>query len=123
MVVATYALLARADRSRSQVTQMMPTIPATEARVRTVFRWLLGAMLLFTGTSHLTWARTEFQAQVPDAVPMNKDLVVILSGIVELLFSMALITLERRRVTVGWFVGAFFVAIFPGNISQYLNHR
>jgi uncharacterized membrane protein len=25
------------------------------------------------------------------------------------------------RVQVGWVVAAFFVAIFPGNISQYLN--
>src|SRR4051794_31401269 len=102
---------------------MIPTLPDSPSRVRTVFRWLLGLMLLFTGTSHLTWARTEFQAQVPDAVPMDKDLVVILSGIVELLFGTALIVLRRRRVAVGWIVGAFFGAIFPGNISQYLNRR
>ena len=33
----------------------------------------------------------------------------------------ALITLSRYPTTVGWIVAAFFVAIFPGNISQYVN--
>ena len=27
----------------------------------------------------------------------------------------------RYRAAVGWVVAAFFVAIFPGNISQYVN--
>jgi uncharacterized membrane protein len=29
--------------------------------------------------------------------------------------------LWKYRVQVGWVVAAFFVAIFPGNISQYVN--
>ncbi len=26
----------------------------------------------------------------------------------------------RKRVLVGWITAAFFVAVFPGNIAQYL---
>jgi uncharacterized membrane protein len=89
--------------------------------IQTVFRLLLGAVLLFTGFAHLTWARTEFLAQVPNWLPLDADLVVVLSGLVELALGAALILLGRYRVAVGWIVAAFFVAIFPGNISQYVN--
>src|ERR1044071_8233377 len=89
--------------------------PARTTVVQTVFRWLLGAALLFAGTSHLTWSRLEFQAQVPRWVPLPTDFVVVASGIVELALGGALIALSRYRAAVGWIVAAFFVAIFPGN--------
>jgi uncharacterized membrane protein len=96
---------------------------APRNRVRTTLRWLLGLMLLGTGSSHLTWARDDFQAQVPDWVPLDKDLVVLLSGVVELIFGAALILPHRKHATVGGILAAFFVAIFPGNVSQYVHHR
>ena len=86
-------------------------------------RIILGLALVFTGISHLSWARIEFQAQVPEWLPMNPDLVVILSGIVEISLCLALIFLRRYRVQVGWVAAAFFVMVFPGNISQYIHHR
>jgi len=46
---------------------------------------------------------------------------VVVSGVAELALGAALIALPRHRVAVGWLVAAFLVAIFPGNISQYLN--
>jgi uncharacterized membrane protein len=98
----------------------MTTQPTTT--VQTVFRYLLGGTLILAGTSHLTWARTEFLAQVPQWVPLDGDLVVILSGIVEILLGLSLVFLARQRVLVGWVVAAFFVLVFPGNIAQYLNH-
>jgi uncharacterized membrane protein len=88
--------------------------------VQTIFRLLLGAALLVTGTAHLRWARMEFQAQVPRWLPLPTDLVVVASGLVELALGAALIALPRSRAAVGWIVAAFFVAIFPGNISQYV---
>lgn len=94
--------------------------PQPTTILQTAFRWLLGAALLFAGTSHLTWSRTEFQAQVPRWVPLSTDFVVVASGIVELALGGALIALSRYRTAVGWIVAAFFVAIFPGNISQYV---
>lgn len=86
-----------------------------------LWRILLGAMLLFAGTSHLTFARAEFLAQVPRWVPVDPDLVVVLSGVVELALGAALVALGRRRVAVGLLTAAFFIAIFPGNVSQYMN--
>ena len=85
--------------------------------VQTAFRLLLGTFLLFAGINHLTVARTEFLAQVPSWVPLDGDLVVVLSGIAEIILGAALIVLPRYRALVGWVVAAFFVAIFPGNIS------
>jgi hypothetical protein len=48
-------------------------------------RILLGLFLLFAGIGHLTFVRKEFLAQVPPWLPVKPDLVVILSGIVEIL--------------------------------------
>jgi len=87
---------------------------------RTVARIVLGAVLVFAGLSHLFWSRVAFQAQVPDWLPFDKDFVVVASGIVEVVLGLALIALPRYRVVVGWVVAAFFVAIFPGNISQFV---
>ncbi len=89
--------------------------------LQTLLRLLLGAFLVFTGTSHLMVARAEFLAQVPTWLPVNGDLVVVLSGIAEIALGLALIFLVRQRVLVGLAVAAFFVLIFPGNISQYVN--
>jgi uncharacterized membrane protein len=89
---------------------------------RTFGRVVLGLFLLFTGIGHLTFGREEFIAQVPDWLPLSGDLVVVGSGAVELALGASLIALPRHRVAVGWMVAAFFVAIFPGNISQYLKH-
>jgi uncharacterized membrane protein len=90
------------------------------SRWRTLLRWLLGGSLLLAGTAHLTSQRDEFQAQVPDWFPLDDDLVVVGSGLVELALGAALIGLPRHRVVVGTIVAAFFVVIFPGNIAQWL---
>jgi uncharacterized membrane protein len=92
-----------------------PSLPRTIARVA------LGLVLLIAGIAHLTFGREEFTAQVPDWLPVDDDLVVVGSGIVELALGASLIALPRRRVAVGWLSAAFFVAIFPGNIAQYGN--
>jgi uncharacterized membrane protein len=54
---------------------------------------------------------------------MNQNLIVILSGIVEISLGIALVFLQRDRVQIGWAAAAFFVMVFPGNISQYIHHR
>ena len=43
----------------------------------------LGSAMTFAGVSHLTFKREEFQAQVPDWFPMDKDAVVLGSGVAE----------------------------------------
>ena len=92
----------------------------THQLVRKAAQILLGATLLYTGTLHLTSRRLEFQAQVPTWLPLSPDFVVIASGVVELALGLALISLRRRR-EVGIATALFFIAIFPGNINQYVN--
>lgn len=98
---------------------MTTTRPATTAP-KTIGRLVLGAFLTFAGLSHLFWAREDFRAQVPTWVPLDADFVVLASGVVEVVLGLSLIFLTRYRVVVGWIVAAFFVAVFPGNISQYV---
>ena len=81
---------------------------------------ILGIALAYAGIGHLTTNRTEFQAQVPTILESIADFVVLASGVVEIVLGLLLASL-RNRVVVGWVVAAFFVAIFPGNISQYVN--
>lgn len=88
---------------------------------QTVFRILLGLSLLYAGISHLTFARLEFVAQVPNWVPLPDDLVVILSGIVEITLGFTLVILLKWKALIGWATAIFFVLIFPGNIAQYVN--
>jgi len=92
-------------------------------KVRPAFRVLLGAVLIYAGISHLSFARDDFRAQVPNWVPLDADLVVLLSGVVEIALGLALLTLRRQRVRVGIVVAAFFIAVFPGNIAQWTGHR
>lgn len=91
-----------------------------ESRIRTAGRSLLGGVLTFAGVSHLTTARDEFRAQVPDWFPVDADLVVLGSGVVEIGLGASLLAWRSRRREVGWVTAAFFVAIFPGNIAQYV---
>jgi uncharacterized membrane protein len=93
--------------------------PAPAGLPRTLLRLLLGGFLAVAGITHLTTARQEFLAQVPAWMPLDADLVVVLSGVVEIALGTALILLPRWRVPVGWVVAAFFVAVFPGNVAQY----
>jgi uncharacterized membrane protein len=86
---------------------------------------LLGAFLLFTGIAHLTFARVEFRAQVPSWLPIDENVVVIASGVVELCLAVALLATWRQpaRGIVGAVAAAFFVAVLPGNIAQLTEHR
>jgi uncharacterized membrane protein len=89
-----------------------------------IARLLLGAGLIFAGISHLTIARKDFQAQVPDWVPLKKDNTVVYSGIAEIALGSALaFTSEKHKKTVGKIAAAFFTAVFPGNISQFEHKR
>jgi uncharacterized membrane protein len=92
------------------------------SRLQTAARLALGAGLVFAGTSHLTFARQEFHAQVPPWVPLDADAVVLLSGVAEIALGTALAALPRHRGLLGVIAAAFFVAVFPGNISQYVHH-
>lgn len=89
-------------------------------RSQEVTRLTLGAFMAFAGVSHLTFARQDFQAQVPGWFPLDEDLVVLASGVVEIGLGAALLALPRQRRLTGIALAAFYVAVFPGNIGQYV---
>jgi uncharacterized membrane protein len=70
--------------------------------LRTIARFALGLFLLFASFGHF-FSADEFLAQVPPWMPAP-ELVVLLSGVVELVLGCALI-------------------IFPGNLWQYFEGR
>ena len=94
--------------------------------VKLIFRLLLGAFMTYAGIIHLTFNRQECVAQVPTWLqfsPECTDFVVLASGVVEIAFGLGIIFLvAKKRAIVGALLALFYVAIFPGNINQYVNH-
>ncbi|GAA1967577.1 membrane protein [Microbacterium deminutum] len=95
--------------------------------LRAIARWLLAALLLVAGASHLTWGRRGYRIVVPDWAPrvtgLDKDAIVIASGAVEIMLGAALVALPGEKRRVGAAVAAFFVAVFPGNVHQWRTGR
>ena len=89
--------------------------------IRRIPQIVLGFALAYAGIGHLTTSRVEFRAQVPSVFAEYADFVVLASGVVEIVLGVGLIALWKFRVQIGWLVAAFFVAVFWGNISQYVN--
>ncbi|MGV0919320.1 DoxX family protein [Empedobacter falsenii] len=89
-----------------------------------IARYSLGAFLVVAGITHLTIARKEFKAQVPNWVPLDKDDTVVYSGIFEIVLGSAVILVPKeKKEFVGKITAVFFAAVFPGNWAQYKNHR
>ena len=84
------------------------------------------AAIAETGYTLNVAARNLRQSQVGGVLALvpklaNPFFSVILSGIAELALGASLLVLRQHRALVGWVVAAFFVAIFPGNISQFVD--
>ncbi|MGY1552169.1 DoxX family protein [Microbacterium sp. A588] len=94
---------------------------------RTVSRWALAVLLAAAGLGHLSWGRRGFRITVPDWATrlshLDKDAIVVASGAVEVMLSVALVALPKERKRIGWAVAAFFVAVFPGNVHQWRTGR
>ena len=60
---------------------------------QSVFRILLAVFLGLAGVGHLSVLRQEFLAQVPTWMPIDSDLVVVFSGVVEIVLGVGLIIL------------------------------
>lgn len=76
--------------------------------------------MVSAGVGHFRSTQS-FLAQVPPFLPA-REFIVQASGVVEIAFALALLLARRRRATVGWLLAAFYVLVFPGNISQFLTH-
>ena len=88
---------------------------------KNVARIALGIALIYAGVGHFTFSRQEFQAQVPTWLPLSPDFVVLASGFVEITLGLSLVFLVKYKRQVGVLTALFFIVIFPGNISQYVN--
>jgi len=89
-------------------------------RLRRLGRWVLAGFMGFAGSAHFMNTQ-DFLAQVPPILPFP-EFVVQASGLVEIVFALALLVLRRQRPLVGLLLAAFFVFVFPGNISQFVTH-
>ena len=85
-----------------------------------VARVLLGAALTTAGVLHFTMT-DEFRAQVPGWFPIDEDVTVLASGAVEIVLGVAFVALPRHRRLVGLLVAGLLVAVFPGNVTQYVD--
>jgi uncharacterized membrane protein len=96
------------------------------SKLRTFARVALGVTLAGAGVAHLTVAREPFKAQVPESLagilPASMDDIVLGSGIIEIGLAAALVGLPNERRRLGAVMAAYFIAIFPGNVSQLLKH-
>ena len=90
---------------------------------QTIPREALGGLLLFTSIAHLPFGRRGFRVAVPEWVRGDPDTTVVASGWVEIALGSAMLFARRRRPAVGRLVALFFVAVFPGNVSQWTHHR
>lgn len=100
--------------------------PRASSGSRTAARVVLGIALAGAGVTHLTVARRAFRSLVPERLPRNLPLsaddVVIGSGLAEIGLGAALVALPKQRRRIAAVVAVYFVAVFPGNLSQFLNH-
>ena len=92
----------------------------TRAAASTLARLLLGTAMVGAGILHLTTQRDDFRAQVPAWFPVDDDLTVLASGVVEIALGIAFVALPDRRRLVGALLAGFFVVVFPGNVAQYV---
>jgi uncharacterized membrane protein len=94
--------------------------------VRAVARWILALALGAIGIVHFVSTRG-FRVVVPDwatkATRLDKEAIIIASGVAEVALAAGLIALPRERRRIGVATAAFFVAVLPGNVHQWRTHR
>jgi uncharacterized membrane protein len=74
----------------------------------------LAIAMVIAGITHFT--RSEpFVQHLPDWVP-GRELLVYLSGAVEILFGVALVRFSQARETVGRLLAMYLLAVFPANV-------
>lgn len=122
----SYNLIEIIDNQKINLYTIITTMPAMSTNNSSNFlqnfaRITLGLFMVLAVFGHFTFQREEFQAQVPDWIPLGKDLIVILSGVVELSLGLAMIFWKKQRTNTGLALAIFYVLIFPGNIAQYIN--
>ncbi|NDV14621.1 hypothetical protein GO009_01165 [Muricauda sp. TY007] len=80
-------------------------------------RIAMACMLLFTAIGHFAFL-DGMSAMVPSFVPFKKE-VMIITGIIEILFAVALLFPQYQKQT-GWLLILFLVLVLPANIKSAL---
>jgi len=106
---------------RARVPRWAGPLDARQSLPRALLRWALAAFLATAGAGHFL-RPDEFLQQVPPYLPAP-ELLVAVSGVVELGLALALVALPRHRRLVGLLVALLFLAVLPGNIAQYTEAR
>ncbi|MDO5726581.1 MAG: hypothetical protein Q4Q03_01495 [Bowdeniella nasicola] len=86
----------------------------------TVLAWLLAVLLIAAGSAHLVVAPAAFYAQVPPWLPLEPDLVIWASGIVEIILGAAVFALPHHRRVLALIYAGYFCVVWVGNIHQWL---
>ncbi|WP_318311035.1 DoxX family protein [Flagellimonas crocea] len=81
-------------------------------------RIAMSSMLLFTAIGHFAFLEG-MSAMVPSFIPFKKE-VVLVTGIMEILFAIAL-WFPQYRKTTGWLLILFLILILPANINAAIN--
>ncbi|EJL72722.1 putative membrane protein [Chryseobacterium populi] len=82
-------------------------------------RIAMAVMLIFTGIAHFVY--TEGMAlMIPKFLPLKTE-AVYLTGILEIIISIALLIPKFEKIT-GWLLILFFILILPVNIYAAVNH-
>lgn len=87
-------------------------------KLKTVFRWLLAALMTFAGIFHFVHA-DDFARVVPDYLPWPYALVYV-SGFFEILGGVGLL-IPKLRHSAAWGLIALYVAVFPANVNMALH--
>ncbi|HUH75112.1 MAG TPA: MauE/DoxX family redox-associated membrane protein [Chitinophagales bacterium] len=92
---------------------------------KNIARIILGIIILIAGILHVTTLRQEFQDLVPRSLTTDtqmKDFIVVASGIVEILLGLATIFWVKQQQKIGILLAIFLLAVYWGNIAQFINH-
>lgn len=76
--------------------------------------WLLAALFIVAGIAHFTFLRKDFALIVPPIFP-NRDAIVIVTGVLEILGGVGLL-IPQTRYWTGIALILYLIAVFPANI-------
>jgi uncharacterized membrane protein len=91
-----------------------------KSRIKSVFCWVLALFFLVAGILLHFMATDEVAQIVPPFLPLPK-LIVIVTGVMEILFAIGLIWPKWRRLT-GIVLSVYLLAVLPANIYMALEN-
>ena len=90
------------------------------AVVKSIIRWTLAALFFSVGVLHFTFLREDFAAIVPPPFE-NKDAIVLITGVMEVLGGLGLILPATNRWARICLI-LFLIAVFPANVYGVTNN-